>query len=439
MPGVIDDEPAIDPILDAAPCGFVSFADDGSIRAANTTLLELLGLTRDELVGRRIESILNVGTRIFYQTHLFPLIKLHGRADEIFLLLRPTRGDEIAMLANAVRRERGGESVTDCVLIRVRERQKFEDALLRAKKIADEARAAADEQRREVEAANEQLERQALKLELSQQQLLEQAEELEAQGEALRALNDELVQRSDELERLRTVADEANRAKSVFLTMMSHELRTPLNAIGGYVQLLEMGIHGPVTEAQTEALGRITRGQQHLLRLINDVLNLARIESGRVEYDIKRCVLSDVVDAVLPLVEPQLLARKLRHEVNVVPGLAAYADRDKLQQVLLNLLSNAAKFTSAGGLVSIVAFVDKHHPDRACLRVTDTGTGIPADRLQHVFEPFVQVDDSRARRAEGTGLGLAISRDLARGMGGDLTVTSSERVGSTFTIALPLA
>jgi PAS domain S-box-containing protein len=436
---VTDDEAALDPVLDAAPCGFVSFADDGSIRAANTTLLELLGLTREELVGRRIESILNVGTRIFYQTHLFPLIKLHGRADEIFLLLRPASGEDLAMLANAVRRERGGESVTDCILIRVRERQKFEDALLRAKKIADEARAAADEQRREVEAANEQLERQALELELSQQQLLEQAEELEAQSEALRAVNDELVQRSEELDRLRTVADEANRAKSVFLTMMSHELRTPLNAIGGYVQLLEMGIHGPVTEAQAEALGRITRGQQHLLRLINDVLNLARIESGRVEYDIKRCVLSDIVDAVLPLVEPQLLARKLRHEVNVVPGLAAQADRDKLQQILLNLLSNAAKFTGAGGLVSIVACVDERQPDRVCMRVTDTGTGIPADRLQHLFEPFVQVDDSHARRSEGTGLGLAISRDLARGMGGDITVTSEAGVGSTFSVALPRA
>jgi PAS domain S-box-containing protein len=436
---VIDDEPALDPVLDAAPCGFVSFADDGSIRAANTTLLELLGLTREELVGRRIESILNVGTRIFYQTHLFPLIKLHGHADEIFLLLRPASGEDIAMLANAVRRERGGESVTDCVLIRVRERQKFEDALLRAKKIADEARAAADEQRREVEAANEQLERQALELELSQQQLLEQAEELEAQSEELRAVNDELVERSEELDRLRTVADEANRAKSVFLTMMSHELRTPLNAIGGYVQLLEMGIHGPITEAQAEALGRITRGQRHLLRLINDVLNLARIESGRVEYDIKRCVLSDVVDAVLPLVEPQLLARKLRHEVHVAPGLAAHADRDKLQQILLNLLSNASKFTGAGGLVSIVALGDEARPDRVCMRVTDTGTGIPADRLHHLFEPFVQVDDSHARRSEGTGLGLAISRDLARGMGGDITVASEAGVGSTFTIVLPRA
>jgi signal transduction histidine kinase len=436
---VIDDEPAIDPILDAAPCGFVSFADDGTIRAANTTLVDLLGLTRDELVGRRIESILNVGTRIFYQTHLFPLIKLHGRADEIFLLLRPSAGEDIAMLANAVRRERGGEPVTDCVLLRVRERQKFEDALLRAKKTAEEARAAEEHHRREVEAANEQLERQALELEMSQQQLAEAAEELEVQSEELRNTNDELVQRSEELERLRSVADEANRAKSVFLTMMSHELRTPLNAIGGYVQLLEMGIHGPVTEAQAEALGRITRGQRHLLRLINDVLDLARIEAGRVDYKIEPCMLRRVVDAVLPMVEPQLLARGLRYEVNVAPGLMAYADREKLQQVLLNLLSNATKFTSDDGCVIVDAMVDRQRADRVCLRVRDTGVGIPADRLEHVFEPFVQVDDSHARRSEGTGLGLAISRDLARGMGGDLTASSEAGVGSSFTIELPRA
>ena len=434
---VIDDEPAIDPILDAAPCGFVSFADDGTIRAANTTLLELLGLTRDELVGRRIETILNVGTRIFYQTHLFPLLKLHGRAEEIFLLLRPAAGGDIGMLTNAVRRERGGEPITDCVLVRVREREKFEEALVRAKNAAEDARAVAEQRRSEVEAANEQLERQALELELSQQQLSEQAEELEVQAEELRTINEELMQRSEELERLRIVADEANRAKSVFLTMMSHELRTPLNAIGGYVQLLEMGIHGPVTEAQAEALGRITGGQRHLLRLINDVLNLARIEAGRVDYHLEPCVLTEIVDAVLPMVEPQLLARRLRHEVKVVPGLAAHADREKLEQILLNLLSNAAKFTTAGGCVTVEGFEDDARHDRVCLRVTDTGIGIPADRLEHVFEPFVQVDDSHARRSEGTGLGLAISRDLARGMRGDLTAASEAGVGSRFTIILP--
>jgi signal transduction histidine kinase len=217
---------------------------------------------------------------------------------------------------------------------------------------------------------------------------------------------------------------------------MSHELRTPLNAIGGYVQLLTMGVHGPVTPAQLEALGRIERAERHLLRLINDVLNLARIESGRVEYRIEPVALADVVDVVLPMVEPQLADAGLHHEETVPVALVARADREKVEQVLLNLLSNASKFTPAGGCVRVEARRDAER--RAIdLRVSDTGVGIPADRVAQVFEPFVQVDSSHARRAQGTGLGLAISRDLARGMGGDLTAESVVGEGSTFTLTLP--
>jgi PAS domain S-box-containing protein len=410
-------------LLDTAPCGFVSFSDDGTVRASNATLLTMLGYTRDEVVGRRIESLLNVGSRIFYQTHFFPLLKMHLRAEEIFLLLRSKSGEDVATLCNAVRRERDDEWVTDCVFMQVRERQKFEDALLRAKK--------------EAEDTNEQLERQALELELSQQQLMEQAEELESQSEELRIANDALVEQSIELEQQRVRADEANRAKSTFLATMSHELRTPLNAIGGYVQLLELGIHGPITEPQADALGRISRSQRHLLRLINDILNLARIEAGRVEYDLESCSLRDAANAVTPMIEPQMQARRIRFSVDVPQTLFAYADRDKLQQILLNLLSNASKFTPADGRVTVSAFPDPNVADHVRLEVRDTGLGIPASRLAHVFEPFVQVDDSHARRAEGTGLGLAISRDLARGMGGDLLAESEVGVGSTFSLMLP--
>jgi signal transduction histidine kinase len=407
------------------------------VRTVNATLLDMLGFGRGEIVGRHVETILTVGARIFYQTHFFPLLRLHGRAEEIFLLLRGKDGTEVATIANAVRRERGGEWVTDCVLMRVRERQKFEDALLRAKAVAEEARAAADQHRRQVEEANDLLERQAVELEMSQQQLVEQAEELESQSEVLQTLNDALVERGEELERLRSVAEDANRAKSSFLAMMSHELRTPLNAIGGYVQLIEMGIHGPVTDAQVEALERISRSQRHLLRLINDVLNLARIEAGRVDYNLETFALREVAEAVLPMVEPQLVARRLRYDVNVAPELTAYADREKVQQILLNLLSNASKFTPAGGHITIDSFSAGERNGPVYLRVHDTGVGIAADRLDRVFEPFVQVDDSHARRAEGTGLGLAISRDLARGMGGDLRARSQEGVGSSFTLTLP--
>ena len=412
---------------------------DGTVRVANATLLEMLGFTSEDLVGKHVETMLTVGARIFYQTHFFPLLRLHGRAEEIFFLLRAKNGEDVAAIVNAVRRERDGVWVSDVVLMRVRERRKFEDALLRAKQAAEDARAAAEEQRRTAQAANEQLERQAIEMEMSQQQLMEQAEELETQSEELRMLNDALTQRGEELERLRAVADDANRAKSTFLAMMSHELRTPLNAIGGYVQLVEMGIHGPVTPAQAEALGRIARSQRHLLRLINDVLNLARIEAGRVDYNLERVPLRDVADTVLPMIDPQLIARRLRCEVNIPQTLAAFADRDKVQQILLNLLSNASKFTPPNGVITIEALDDPSPADVVYLHVRDTGVGIAPDRLEHVFEPFVQVDDSHSRRAEGTGLGLAISRDLARGMGGDLQAESEEGRGSTFTLSLPRA
>ena len=408
-------ESTIDPLLDGEPCGFISFSDDGGLRVVNQTLLDMLGLVREELIGKHIESILAVGSRIFYQTHLFPLLRLHGHADEIFLLLRGKSGEDVAVLANAIRRTRGGEWTTDAVLLRLIERRKYEDALLEAKRVAEDASAEANAHRHEVQVANDLLERQAVELGLTEEQLVLQASELERQ---------------------RAIAEEANLAKSAFLAMMSHELRTPLNAIGGYVQLLEMGVHGPVTAAQTEALARVTRSQQHLLRLINDLLNLARIESGRVDYDLQAISLNDVVQSTLPMIEPQLAARGLRYELNVPPQLKAQADREKVEQILLNLLSNATKFTLPGGCVSLEANIAPGHDDTVELTVTDTGVGIPTNRLDQIFEPFVQVENSKAARVEGSGLGLSISRGMARGMGGDLWAESTLGIGSTFTIRL---
>jgi signal transduction histidine kinase len=237
--------------------------------------------------------------------------------------------------------------------------------------------------------------------------------------------------------RARGEAEEANRAKMDFLAVMSHELRTPLNAIAGYAELLDMEIHGPVTPAQREALGKVRRSQRHLLLLINDVLNFAKLEAGRVEIRPAEVTVGELVAAVEPLILPQAQARGLTYERRLPDEpLAVRADPDKAGQVLLNLLSNAVKFTEPGGRVCVEC---EPNGRRVLLRVRDTGVGIPRERLESVFEPFVQLERGLTSSREGTGLGLAISRDLARAMGGDLHAESEPGKGSVFTLALPRA
>ena len=429
---------SVDDLLDSAPCGFLSFTDDGTVALVNATLLRTLGYERAELIGKHVEKLFTVGGRIFYHTHWFPLLRLHGRAEEIFLLLRSKSGEDIGMLVNAVRRERPEQVSYDCVLMEVRERQKYEEELLRARRVADQARAEIEVQSTALRQANDQLETQALELELQQQQLQEQTIELEEAGEELRVINEHLMARTEEAEQLRDAAEAANQAKSSFLAVMSHELRTPLNAIAGYVQLLEMGIHGPVTEAQLEALGRVSRSQRHLLSLINDVLDLSRIEAGHVEYHIEEVSVEEMVAAVLPMIEPQLAAKGLVLQLQLGTDLNARADREKVQQIILNLLGNAVKFTPAGG-VTVSAHRSEEPPNRILVRVQDTGLGIPREKLESIFEPFVQVQERQRRGIEGSGLGLAISRDLARGMGGDVTAESAVGEGSTFSLVMPAA
>lgn len=250
----------------------------------------------------------------------------------------------------------------------------------------------------------------------------------------------EAAERARTVEALReamTTARRASQAKSEFLSTMSHELRTPLNAIAGYVQLMEMGIHGAVTDAQREVLRRIDRSGRHLLRLIDNVLNLARIEAGRVDYHLESVALSEVVAATAQMVEPQVASKGLTCDASVEPEVLARADRAKLQQILLNLLTNAIKFTPSGGRIAVHAAPCADDARFVHLQVSDTGCGIPGDKLDDIFQPFVQADLGRTRTADGVGLGLAISRDLARGMGGDLRVRSTEGQGALFTVALP--
>jgi signal transduction histidine kinase len=238
-------------------------------------------------------------------------------------------------------------------------------------------------------------------------------------------------------EHARAIAEEANRGKSEFLAIMSHELRTPLNAIGGYTELIELGIHGPVTSAQGVALGRIQQSQRHLLGLINGILNYTRVEAGAAHYAIEDVALDEVLATCEALTAPQMRARQLTFGCDgCAPAIRVRADREKMQQIVLNLMSNAIKFTPAGGRVVLQAAVAG---DAVVVTVADTGRGIPSELVERVFEPFVQVDSRLTRTQDGVGLGLSISRSLARAMGGDLTVESTPGIGSSFVLTLPAA
>ncbi|HUP64599.1 MAG TPA: PAS domain-containing sensor histidine kinase [Thermoanaerobaculia bacterium] len=352
-------------LMNAAPCGFVSFGDDGIIRAVNQGLIELVGYTRAELEGKHLESIFSVGGKVFYHTHFLPLLRLQGRAEEIYFALRCKGGDEVPVLINGVRSSRDGEVVNDCIMVRMRMRRRYEDEILRAKKEAEAASA----------------------------------------------------------------------AKAKFLSMMSHDLRTPLQAISGYASVLGQEFHGPLLEAQRDDLAQIQNATRELSRLMDDILTFAQMESGRVQVRLRSVPVDEALERAESLVRLRFTDAELAYQREPLePGLAVKADPDRLQQILLNLVTNAIKFTPAGGRVATAA---EREGDRARIRVRDTGPGIPGEYLDRIFEPFTQVETTQAN--QGVGLGLAISRELARAMGGDLTVESLLGKGSTFTIELPAA
>ena len=239
-----------------------------------------------------------------------------------------------------------------------------------------------------------------------------------------------------EAETLRQAADLANQSKSQFLGSMSHELRTPLNAIGGFVELIDMGIPGPVNEKQHTALARIKANQELLLTLITEILNFARIESGRVEYQTSPVALLPALADVAEMLHGAIMEKGLtldgpRGESNA----SAWADPDRVRQILVNLVMNAVKYTPKGGTVLLDCVTEGN---RALARVSDTGPGIPQAKLDSIFEPFIQLTAGLADHRGGVGLGLTISRDLARAMGGDLTAESTVGVGSSFTLSLPI-
>ena len=257
--------------------------------------------------------------------------------------------------------------------------------------------------------------------------------EADARLRAAAAEREELLAQT---EASRAQAVEANRAKSEFLAVMSHELRTPLNAIAGYTELLECGIKGPITEGQRDYIQRIARSGRALLSVINDILNFAKLEAGQIEIRSERHAVAPVIANTATLVEPQMQAKGLRYRFDACGDDVYFmGDAERLEQIIVNLLTNAIKFTPEGGTVDLTC--EATH-ETITIRVADTGRGIPHGKLEAIFDPFVQIDRHLTQGpAQGTGLGLAISRDLARRMGGDLMATHASGGGSVFTLTLP--
>lgn len=258
-----------------------------------------------------------------------------------------------------------------------------------------------------------------------------------------RVLNARVAQRTRELEIAlegeqvaRREAEGANRIKSELFARLSHEFRTPLHAVSGYIEILQQNIHGALTQEQRRDIERIHQAQEHLLALVNMILDFAKLEGGLVELSMAEIPVEETLLSAEALVGPQFAKKGITYSHRSGDAtVSVFADREKVQQIVVNLLANGMKFTPPGGAVGL----DWKVEDEVLLvRIRDTGPGIPEDKIEHIFEPFVQLRAPGSPPTGGTGLGLPISRDLARAMGGDIRVTSTLGIGSVFTLSLPI-
>jgi PAS domain S-box-containing protein len=401
-------------IVESSDDAIIGKTLDSIIRSWNAGAERVFGYNASEIVGKSVLTLIPS--------------ELHG--EENAILARLAQGHRIDHFETTRLRKDGTRIDVSLSVSPIRNRS---GEIIGATKIARDITEAKRLQRLERE-ATEQLQELALELEQQVEESQALQEELEQSNEQLAEALKDAESARVAAEKARKLAEEANTAKSQFLATMSHELRTPLNAIAGYVELLEIGLRGPLTELQRHDISRIRHSEETLLRLIEDVLNFAKLESGRLEYRYENVQLDMLLGTLESFVAPRLEQKGLTYRlVSCGDDVVARVDRAKVEQIALNLLSNAVKFTERGGLEVRCEATEKE----IRISVKDSGPGIPADLIEEIFEPFVQGERSLTRRGEGTGLGLSISRQLARAMGGDIAVESTPGVGSTFTLILP--
>lgn len=360
-----------DPVLDEAPVGFLTLDEAGVVRYANATLCRMAGRVRDDVVGDHVDSLLPPAGRIFYSTHLFPLLRMQGAVEELYLPMTDGAGAELPMLVNGRSRPNGegdgGGMLFDLVLAPMRQRATLESELIAARNAAEAAAAAKDR----------------------------------------------------------------------FLSVVSHELRSPLAAITGYAELLLRERAGQLTDRQRSYAEHIRDSGRYQAQLIADILDFAAI-GERQELEPAVVAVEEVLARAEAILVVRAQGQGLRFEraPRPAPG-SVRGDPRAIQQVLLNLGTNAIKY---GGSTSVVRVTAKVSDGWVRIHVADEGPGIAHDQLERIFEPFVQLASVGAGGARGgVGLGLAISRDLARAMRGDVTVESTPGAGSTFTLELPAA
>ena len=379
-------------LFELAPDPYVVTDGSGIIEEANAAASKLLGLSGAQLLGKSLVTFVDGRSRSEFQTHLNALGN-GTRVDKWMIETRVRDGAAVTVEATVSTLERRADGMSSlCWLLRdISARRETEESM---------------------HALN-------------------------------RSLNARVAQRTRELElalegeqTARKEAETANRIKSELFARLSHEFRTPLHAVSGYLEILQQNIHGGLNAEQRRDVGRIHQAQEHLLTLVNMILDFAKLEGGPIELSMAEIPIEETLRGAEALVGPQFAKKGVSYtHRSGDPSLSVFADREKVQQIIVNLLANAVKFTPTGGSVEL----DWRIEDESLLvRVRDTGSGVPENKLDQIFEPFVQLRAPGSVPSGGTGLGLPISRDLARAMGGDVTAGSALGVGSVFTLTLPL-